>query len=173
MAIQLFHWRTVTQYQLLAGDTSPDQHTQHATYRNTMKLPFQRDTMAQKLNRYMCNSSSTTKELALLLKGYKTDIKNWHNKLHVCDRFNTYEDAQTLVRITHLCLLALRRKGKPTGVQHGRAFSFRKQNILLGTEKQQSSTTTLKNASMESSDILRVSSTLLASMHSFIFKISH
>lgn len=163
----------MTQYRLLAGDTSPDQHMQHAAYRNTIKLPFQRDTMAQNLNLHICNSSSTAKELALLLKGYKTDTENWHNQLQACDRFNTYEDAQTSVRITHLCLLALKRKGKPTGTQHGRVFSFRKQNILLRTENQQSSTMTLKNASMESSDILRVRSTLAASMHSFIFKISH
>lgn len=163
----------MTQYRLLAGDTSPDQHMQHAAYRNTIKLPFQRDTMAQNLNLHICNSSSTAKELALLLKGYKTDTENWHNQLQACDRFNTYEDSQTSVRITHLCLLALKRKGKPTGTQHGRVFSFRKQNILLRTENQQSSTMTLKNASMESSDILRVRSTLAASMHSFIFKISH
>lgn len=140
-----------------------------------MRLPLQRDAAAQNLSVYICNGSSTAKELALLFKGYKTDTETWHNQLHVCDRFvaNTYEDAHALVRITQLHLLALRRKGKPTGAQHGGAFSLRKQAILPGTERHQDSTTPLKNASMESSDILRASSTLSAPVGSFIFKISH
>lgn len=86
---------------------------------------------------------------------------------------NTYEGAQALFRITHLHLLALRREEKPTEAQNRGAFSLRKETILLGTKRHHSSTTTLKNASVESLDILRVNSPLSAPMKSFIFKISH
>lgn len=143
---------------------------QHATYRNVMKLLLQGDTAAQNRSLYICNSSSTAKELAFLFEGYKTGIESWHNQLQICD---IYYKIQALFRITHLHLLALRRKEKPTEAQNREAFSLRKQTILLGTKRHRSSTTPLKNASVESLDILRVNSTLSAPMKSFIFKISH
>ena len=148
---------------------------QHATYRNSVRLPLRRGTAAQNLRLYIRSGSATARELALLCKGHGTDTESRHNQLDVHDRFttNTYEDAQALVRITHLHLLAVRRKGKPTGTQRGGAFCPRKQTITPDTERHWSSTPPLKNASMESSDILRASSTLSAPMQSFIFKISH
>lgn len=72
----LFHCRAATQCQPLTRDVSPDPCMQHATYRNVMKLLLQGDTAAQNWSLYICNSSSTAKELAFLFEGYKTGIES-------------------------------------------------------------------------------------------------